>query len=71
MNWDIIEGNWKQMTGQAKAEWSLLTGDDLRQIAGRREQLVGKLQERYGIAKDKAEQQMKEWAAKAEDSWLK
>lgn len=71
MNWDIIEGNWKQMTGQAKSEWSLLTGDDLRQIAGRREQLVGKLQERYGIAKDKAEQQMKEWAAKAEDSWLK
>ena len=55
MNWDTIEGNWKQLTGQAKSQWGKLTGDDLRQIAGRRDQLAGKIQERYGIAKEEAE----------------
>ena len=54
MNWDTIEGNWKQLTGQAKAQWGKLTGDDLSQIAGRRDQLVGKIQERYGVAKEDA-----------------
>lgn len=71
MNWDTIEGNWKQLTGQAKSQWGKLTGDDLRQIAGRRDQLTGKIQERYGIAKDEAEQQLEDWVAKAEDSWLR
>ena len=70
MNWDTIEGNWKQLAGQTKAQWGKLTGDDLREIAGRRDQLAGKIQERYGIAKDEAERQLEEWAAKAEDSWL-
>jgi uncharacterized protein YjbJ (UPF0337 family) len=70
MNWDTIEGNWKQLAGQTKAQWGKLTGDDLREIAGRRDQLAGKIQERYGIAKEEAERQLEEWAAKAEDSWL-
>jgi uncharacterized protein YjbJ (UPF0337 family) len=71
MKWDTIEGNWKQLTGQVKAQWGQLTGDDLTQIAGRRDQLVGKIQERYGVAKEDAEQQMHDWVAKADDTWLK
>ena len=52
MNWDRIQGNWKQVAGKAKAQWGKLTDDDLDVVAGRREQLAGRIQERYGIAKD-------------------
>lgn len=55
MNWDRIEGNWKQLTGRVQARWGKLTNDDLDVIAGRRDELGGKIQERYGIAKDEAE----------------
>jgi uncharacterized protein YjbJ (UPF0337 family) len=61
MNWDRIEGNWKQMKGRAKAQWGKLTDDDLDVIEGRRDQLVGKLQERYGIARDDAERRADSW----------
>jgi uncharacterized protein YjbJ (UPF0337 family) len=71
MNWDRIEGNWKQVTGKVKAQWGKLTDDDLDVIAGRRDQLSGIIQERYGIAKDEAEKQMSEWSAKADDSWFR
>ncbi len=71
MNWDRIEGNWKQLKGQAQAHWGKLTDDDFSVIAGKREQLAGKLQERYGIAKDVAEQQVSDWERKADDSWFK
>jgi uncharacterized protein YjbJ (UPF0337 family) len=70
MNWDRIEGNWKQVTGKAKVQWGKLTSDDFDIIAGRREQLAGKIQERYGIAKDAAEKQVSEWVKKADDSWF-
>ena len=50
MNWDRIEGNWKQLTGQAKEQWGKLTNDDIDVVAGRRDQLAGKIQERYGVA---------------------
>ena len=70
MNWDRIEGNWKQVSGKAKLQWGKLTGDDLDVIAGRREQLVGKIQERYGVARDEAEKQLTEWQGKASDSWF-
>ncbi|MBS1177191.1 MAG: ral stress protein CsbD [Proteobacteria bacterium] len=70
MNWDRIEGNWKQVTGRAKVQWGKLTSDDLDIIAGRREQLAGKIQERYGIAKDEADKQVSEWVTKADDSWF-
>jgi uncharacterized protein YjbJ (UPF0337 family) len=70
MNWDRIEGNWKQVTGRAKVQWGKLTNDDLDIIAGRREQLAGKIQERYGIAKDAADQQVNDWVKKADDSWF-
>lgn len=61
MNWDIVKGNWKQLTGKAQEQWGKLTDDDLDEIEGRREQLVGKVQERYGVARDEAERQVEEW----------
>ena len=70
MNWDRIEGNWKQVTGRAKVQWGKLTDDDLDIIAGRRDQLAGKIQERYGVAKDQADKQVSEWIKKADASWF-
>ena len=70
MNWDRIEGNWKQVTGRAKVQWGKLTDDDLDVVAGHREQLAGKIQERYGVAKDVAEKQLADWESKASDSWF-
>jgi len=61
MNWDRIAGNWKQMTGSVREQWGKLTDDDLTVIEGKRDQLVGKVQERYGIAKDEAERQVQSW----------
>ncbi|WP_163846757.1 CsbD family protein [Pseudooceanicola aestuarii] len=58
MNWDRIEGNWKQFKGNVQEEWGKLTNDDLDQAQGNRQQLVGKIQERYGVAKDEAERQV-------------
>lgn len=59
MNWDIVEGNWKQFKGKVKAQWGNLTDDQLNVIAGKRDQLLGKIQESYGITKDEAEKQIK------------
>ena len=70
MNWDRIEGNWMQVTGKAKEQWGKLTDDDLQVVAGRRDQLAGKIQERYGIAKHDAEAQLAEWQRKASDDWF-
>ena len=70
MNWDRIKGNWKQVTGKAKAQRGKLTDDDLDVIAGRRDQLAGKIQERYGVANDEAERQLAAWERKATDSWF-
>ncbi len=64
MNWDTIKGNWKQLTGEAKSQWGELTDDDVQQANGEREKLVGKVQERYGVAKDEAERQVDEFAAR-------
>ena len=61
MNWDQIKGNWKQFTGQAKQKWGKLTEDDWTVVDGKREELVGKVQERYGIAKEDAEKQVKQF----------
>ncbi len=61
MDWDRIEGNWKQFKGKAKEQWGNLTDDELDQVAGKRDQLEGKLQERYGYAKDKAREDVDEW----------
>ena len=61
MNWDRIDGNWRQLKGIFKEHWGQLTDDQLEIIAGKRERLVGVLQESYGIAKDEAERLVKEW----------
>jgi uncharacterized protein YjbJ (UPF0337 family) len=61
MNWDTVAGNWKQMKGKAKQKWAKLTDDDLTYIDGKRDQLIGRIQERYGVQKDIAEKQLKEW----------
>ena len=62
MNWDRIEGDWKQFVGKVKEKWGKLTDDDLAAINGKREQLEGKIQERYGIEKDAARRQIDEWS---------
>lgn len=62
MNWDQIQGQWKQAKGRAQAKWGDLTDDDLDKAAGRREELVGILQQRYGMAKERAEREVDEWA---------
>jgi len=61
MNWDRIEGNWKQFKGEAKRKWGELTDDDLDKLGGRRDELIGKIQERKGIAREKAENEVNEW----------
>ena len=64
MNWTQIEGKWKRLAGQAKSEWAKLTDDDLKLIGGKKDQLVGKLQEHYGVLKEDAERQIDAWMAK-------
>lgn len=61
MTWDQITGRWHQVKGQLRSKWGKLTDDDLETIAGKREVLVGKLQERYGLMKDEAERQADDW----------
>ena len=61
MNWDTVKGDWKQFSGKVKEQWGKLTDDDLVTIDGKREQLEGALQERYGIAKDEARQHIDDW----------
>ncbi|WP_347270217.1 CsbD family protein [Rhizorhabdus histidinilytica] len=61
MDWNRVEGNWKQLKGRIKEQWGKLTDDDLDQIAGRRDQLEGKIQERYGIEKDRVKQDIDDW----------
>lgn len=71
MNWEQIQGQWKQVAGKAREQWGKLTDDDLDVVAGRREQLAGKIQERYGVAKEEAERQLAAWERKLSDDRLK
>ena len=61
MNQDRIEGRWKQIKGKVKEQWGKLTDDDFDVIAGKRDQLLGRIQERHGISRDEAERQVAEW----------
>jgi uncharacterized protein YjbJ (UPF0337 family) len=61
MAWDQIEGNWKQFKGKVKEAWGDLTDDEIDQIAGKRDVLIGKIQERYGMEKDEAERRIKDF----------
>lgn len=58
MNWDSIEGNWKEFKGQVREKWGKLTDDELEVVAGQRDQLLGLIQKRYGVAKNEAERQI-------------
>ena len=68
MNWDQIEGKWKQMKGSVKQKWGKLTDDDLDVIAGKQDQLAGRIQERYGITKEEAVKQVRDWSATLHDA---
>ena len=61
MDWNRVEGHWKQVKGKVKEKWGQLTDDDLNTIAGKRDQLEGKIQERYGIAKDQVRKDIDNW----------
>jgi uncharacterized protein YjbJ (UPF0337 family) len=61
MNQDRIQGRWKQFRGKLKEQWGKLTDDDLDVIAGRRDQLLGRIQQRHGIAREEASRQLSEW----------
>lgn len=67
MDWNIVEGNWKQFKGKVKAQWGQLTDDHLDQIDGKRIELAGRIQETYGITKDEVEQQIKDFEANNKD----
>jgi uncharacterized protein YjbJ (UPF0337 family) len=67
MNWDVIEGKWKQFKGGVKVRWGKFTDDDLDQIQGQREKLIGKVQERYGHNRAEAEKQVEEWQKQAKE----
>ncbi len=64
MNSDQLKGNWKQLMGDAKKQWGKLTDDDLKQVEGRKDKLVGKIQERYGSTREDAEKQADDWLGK-------
>ena len=70
MNQDRIEGRWKQIKGKVKEQWGKLTDDDLDVIAGRRDQLLGRIQQRHGLAKDEADRQVRTWESSHPDHRL-
>ena len=69
MNSDTLKGKWKELKGAAKERWGRLTDDDLDVIDGQADQLIGRLQQRYGIARDEAQKQVDDWnAARSQDA---
>jgi uncharacterized protein YjbJ (UPF0337 family) len=67
MNWDRIEGNWKQFKGSAMQQWGRLTEDQLDVTAGKRDKLVGRIQETYGVSKEESEKQVSSWLMAQKD----
>jgi uncharacterized protein YjbJ (UPF0337 family) len=61
MDWNIVEGRWSQLRGELRQTWAKLTDDDLENVGAKKDKLVGKLQERYGIVKEEAERQIDAW----------
>lgn len=66
MAWDRIEGSWNQFRGKVREQWGKLTDDDLDVIGGRRDQLIGKIQEKYGIAREEADRQVRDFQTRNE-----
>jgi uncharacterized protein YjbJ (UPF0337 family) len=65
MNWEQVRGNWNQVKGEVKKQWGKLTDDDFATINGERDKLVGRIQERYGYAKDQAEREVRDWESRS------
>jgi uncharacterized protein YjbJ (UPF0337 family) len=65
MNWDRVEGNWKQFRGKVQQQWGALTNDDLDRIEGRQEELAGLIQERYGKSREEANRAIDDWLAQS------
>lgn len=68
MNWDQVKGSWKQFKGQVQQQWGKLTDSDFDQIDGKREELIGRLQARYGYEKEKAEQELERFCTSCDTS---
>lgn len=68
MNWDQVEGKWKELKGQVRQQWGMLTDSDVEQIAGKRDELAGRIQSRYGYAKEKAEEEIEQFCKKCDTS---
>jgi len=66
MNWSQFEGRWNDVKGQVKERWGRLSDDDLTRVEGKRDRLVGLIQQKYGIAKERAEDEINDWATKAQ-----
>jgi uncharacterized protein YjbJ (UPF0337 family) len=67
MNWERVEGQWNQLKGELKSKWAKLSDDDFRYVAGKKDRLIRKVQERYGVMKEEAERQVDEFIAKIGD----
>ncbi len=67
MNWDQVQGKWKQIKGSVKQQWGKLTDDDLDMVAGSKDKFIGVLQERYGLAREEAQRRADEWANSLRD----
>ena len=67
MNWNIIEGKWKEMSGSLKEKWNDLTDDEISQINGKREHFEGLLQQKYGLTQEAAQKQVDDWSEKLKD----
>lgn len=64
MNWDQVEGNWKQFKGEVQTQWGELTDDEVDQIEGNRQKLAGKIQEKYGKSREEAEREVDDWLSR-------
>jgi uncharacterized protein YjbJ (UPF0337 family) len=69
MNWSTLQGNWNEAKGKVKSQWGRLTDDDLTRVEGQKDRLIGVIQQKYGIGRDKAEEQLESFMS-ASDSWL-
>jgi uncharacterized protein YjbJ (UPF0337 family) len=69
MNWDRVQGNWKQFTGLVRERWGDLTDDDVDRIAGNREQFIGRVQERYGLQRETAEREVDDFVRDLKDTF--
>ena len=68
LDWNIIEGKWKELKGHAREQWGKLTDDELEEVGGKKDRLVGKLQQKYGYAADEADRRADEWAKQQDEA---